>query len=98
MLGSLIWINVLVAGKVVSCEYHFFFFTKLLFLLNESRNFRVIYSPNYAINCTAYLLGCPPGKQGRAHLYPPREYEGTNFLDWVERLVTTTIKQTTAGV
>ena len=99
VLGSLIWINVLVGGKVVSCEYHFFFFSRgCFFYLNESRNIRVIYGPDYAINCTAYLLGCPPGKQGQAHLYPPRENEGTKFLDWVERLVRTTIKQTSTGV
>jgi len=75
-----------------------FFFTRLLFYSNESRNIRVIYGPDYAINCSAYLLGCLPGKQGQAHLYPPRENEGTKFLDWVELLVRTTIKQTSAGV
>lgn len=74
------------------------FFSEVAFLLNESRNFRVIYGSNYAINCTAYLLKCLPGKQGQAHLYPSGEYKGMKFLDWVECLIRTTIKQTSAGV
>jgi len=74
------------------------FFPEVAFLLNKSRNFRVIYGLNYAINCTAYLLGCSTGKQGQAHLYPPKEHEGMKFLDWVEYLVRITIKQTSTGV
>lgn len=76
----------------------FFLSSEVAILLNGSRNFRVIYGPNYALNCTAYLLESPPGKQGQAHLYPPKEYEGAKFLDWIDRLIKTAIKQSNAGV
>lgn len=67
-------------------------------ILTCTRNFRVTYGLNYAINCTAYLLGCPPGRPGQAHLYPPKDYKEAKFLDWVDYLIKTAVKHSGAGV
>ncbi|KAJ3570395.1 hypothetical protein NP233_g4432 [Leucocoprinus birnbaumii] len=56
-------------------------------------NFRVTYGESYSINCTAFLLGCPPGRPGQAHFYPPKDYQGVKFLDWVDYLVKAAVNQ-----
>ncbi|KXN89633.1 Mediator of RNA polymerase II transcription subunit 17 [Leucoagaricus sp. SymC.cos] len=61
-------------------------------------NFRVTYGPSYAINCTAYFLGCPPGKQGQTHLYPPKDQMKPEFSKWVDNLVRNAVKQSGTGM
>lgn len=63
-----------------------------MLLLTHTSNFRMTYGCDYSINCTAYLLGHQPGKQGVAHLYPPKDHQEVKFLDWVNHLITNAIR------